>query len=70
MKRRDKHRDPQRIKPRDRAIVGGVDESYYDDEDDFWRPIREADERDQAAHESEVKATLDRFANSISANTS
>jgi hypothetical protein len=34
-------------------IVAGIDESYYDEDDKFWAPIREADERDKAAHTRE-----------------
>jgi hypothetical protein len=34
-------------------IVSGVDESYFDADDEFWAPIREADERDRAAHTRE-----------------
>jgi len=36
-------------------IVAGIDESYFDADDEFWRPIREADERDAAAHQREVR---------------
>jgi hypothetical protein len=34
-------------------VVAGSDESYYDEDDEFWAPIREADERDSAAHTRE-----------------
>jgi hypothetical protein len=34
-------------------IVAGSDESYYDEDDPFWAPIREADEQDNAAHTRE-----------------
>ncbi len=34
-------------------IVAGIDESYYDEDNKFWAPIREADERDKAAHTRE-----------------
>lgn len=43
-----------RVEIRDRPIHGGIDYSYYDDSDEFWRPIREADERDEEAHAVEV----------------
>ncbi len=36
-------------------VVAGVDESYFDADDEFWAPIRQADERDAAAHEREVR---------------
>jgi len=36
-------------------ILAGVDESYFDADDEFWAPIREADERDAAGHERAVR---------------
>jgi hypothetical protein len=36
-------------------VVAGVDESYFDADDAFWAPIRQADERDAAAHQREVR---------------
>jgi hypothetical protein len=42
--------------PVEREIIAGVDTTYYDPNDDFWGPIRAADERDKAAHGREVKA--------------
>lgn len=36
-------------------VVAGVDESYFDADDEFWAPIRQADERDATAHEREVR---------------
>jgi hypothetical protein len=55
MSRRRNRGSQEPYLPHDREIIAGIDSTYHDPRDEFWTPIRVADERDKAAREQEVK---------------